>query len=166
MADGGIKKAKVLQADLPTMNSETNTYSIRYRIVSEDRNRVSHWSPIIAIDPGYTYVPGNIVISKTSSYVNIIWDPVTIMKGTSTIRQAKDYDVWIKFGKSDLGDWKYSERISGNSTSFLIPEDYTVNGVAQGEKPNQLTVEIFLKGNPISRVTRDLLVYNPAVETV
>ena len=45
MADAGIKKVIVQKKNLPSISGTNNKYIIRYRIVSEDRNRTSHWSP-------------------------------------------------------------------------------------------------------------------------
>jgi hypothetical protein len=36
MADAGIKKATILNADLPPIDSLIEGYNVRYRIVSED----------------------------------------------------------------------------------------------------------------------------------
>lgn len=51
MADKGTKKAVILSANLPEPLTPSGQYLVRYRIVSEDRNRRSHWSPIYYIDP-------------------------------------------------------------------------------------------------------------------
>ena len=47
MADQGISKVTILKKDLPYYigNNESLFYNIKYRIISEDRNRTSHWSP-------------------------------------------------------------------------------------------------------------------------
>lgn len=166
MADAGIKKAKVLESSLPDIVSTLEGHLIRYRIVSEDKNRTSHWSPIILIQPEYDYVSGTTSLGKSADHVNVIWDPVVIEKNGNYIRNAKDYDVWLKWDKGDNGDWVYGERISGNSGIFIIPATYFVNKVDQGSKPNQLTVEIFLKGSPISRDSEFLKVYTIGPEAV
>ncbi len=44
MADRGIKKATVQSFALPSPLD--GQYLVRYRVVSEDKNRRSHWSPI------------------------------------------------------------------------------------------------------------------------
>lgn len=49
MADSGIQKVRILQQDIPTVDYTTPIY-IRYRIVSEDQNRRSHWSPVTFVD--------------------------------------------------------------------------------------------------------------------
>jgi hypothetical protein len=162
-----IKKAKILKENLPAINSINNTYSVRYRIVSEDKNRVSSWSPVYSIEPNYIYVPGKINVSSSSGVVRVAWDSVTIKIGQNIIRQAKDYDIYIKWSKSDgLGDWIYVERISSNSTSFVVPDTYYINSVDQEDVPNRITIEIYLKGEPVTREYTTLRVYNPAMHTV
>ena len=166
MADQNIKKLIIRQDDLPTINSLTQTFNIRYRIVSEDKNRLSHWSPIISVDPQYIYVPGNITI-VSSGITTVAWDTVAIKIGTNTIRQAKDYDVWVKWSKAaGLGDWNYVQRISGNSISLVHPTTFYINGVDQEQAPNRITVEVYLKGEPITRDSENLLVYSPVMHTI
>ena len=136
MADEVIKKVKISQDSLPTINSITGKYDVRYRIVSEDKNRTSHWSPIINIDPQYTYVSGNITIAS-SGLTTVAWDTVTIKIGTQVIRQAKDYDVWVKWSRAaGNGDWIYVQRVSGNSISLVHPTTFYINGVDQALAPN------------------------------
>jgi hypothetical protein len=166
MADQVIKKIKITQDSLPAINSITEKYDVRYRIISEDKNRTSHWSPIININPQYTYVSGNISISS-SNITTIAWDAVTIKIGNQVIRQAKDYDIWVKWSKSaGNGDWNYIERVSGSSVSLVHPSTFYINGVDQEESPNRITVEIYLKGEPITRDSTNLLVYSPAMHTI
>jgi hypothetical protein len=162
-----IKKAKILKENLPAVSSIDGTYSVRYRIISEDKNRVSAWSSVYSVDPNYTYTPGKISITSSSGVVNATWDSVAIKIGSNTIRQAKDYDVWIKWSKPDgLGDWKYVNRITTNSTSFVVPDTFFIDGVDQSYNPNRVTVEVYLVGEPVTREYTDLRVYNPAMHTV
>ena len=166
MADEVIKKVKISQEDLPTINSITGKYDVRYRVISEDKNRTSHWSPIINISPDYTYVSGNIFIAS-SGLTTVAWDTVTVKIGTQVIRQAKDYDVWVKWSKAaGNGDWNYVQRISGNSISLVHPTTFYINGVDQASAPNRVTVEIYLKGEPVTRNSVNLLVYSPAMHTI
>jgi len=166
MANETIKKITIKQDSLPTINSQTEKYDIRYRIISEDKNRVSHWSPIVSIDPQYTYVSGNITIDS-STLTTIAWDTVTVKIGTQVIRQAKDYDVWVKWSKpAGNGDWNYIQRVSGNSITLVHPTTFYINGVDQASAPNRITVEVYLKGEPISRDSSNLLVYSPAIHTI
>lgn len=166
MANEIIKKIKIAQDDLPTINSITEKYDVRYRVISEDKNRTSHWSPIVTLDPQYIYVPGNITI-VSSGITTVAWDSVTVKIGVKAIRQAKDYDVWVKWSKAaGSGDWNYVQRISGNSINLVHPSTFYINGVDQVEAPNRVTIEVYLKGEPITRDSSNLLVYSPAMHTI
>lgn len=166
MADSGIKKVNILNADLPIINAKINGYAVRYRIVSEDKNRVSHWSPIHYLDANYTYVPGQISLSKSGDSVSAIWDKVEIKKGDNSIGKIRDYEIWIKWGKSGQGDWVYDGKAQTNNFFSIIPETYYVDGVDQEERPNQFSIEIFLESIPVSRENTSLRMYNPVVITV
>lgn len=162
-----IKKAKISKDNLPTINSVTGTYSVRYRIISEDKNRTSAWSSVYSVDPNYTYFPGKINISSSSGSVRVAWDSVTVKIGANTIRQAKDYDIFVKWSKADgLGDWQYVDRVATNTATFVVPDTYFINDVDQSYTPNRITVEVYLKGDPITRDYTTLRVYNPAMHTV
>ena len=166
MANEIIKRVKINQNNLPTINSVTEKYDVRYRVISEDKNRISHWSPIVTLDPQYIYVSGQISIAS-SGITTVVWDTVTIKIGTQVVRQAKDYDVWVKWSKAaGNGDWIYTQRISGNSINLVHPETFYIDGVDQEDTPNRLTVEVYLKGDPITRDSSNLLVYSPAMHTI
>jgi len=166
MADPGIKKARLNQDSLPDINVDLEGYLVRYRIISEDRNRLSHWSPIFLIKPGYTFVEGSTSIGKSADHVNLIWDPVQIYKDNNFIRNAVEYDIWLRWDREDGGDWLYAERLESTSSIFIIPNTYFINGVDQEKKPNSLTAEIFLRGTPITRDKDFLKVYTIGPETV
>jgi len=166
MADSGIKKARILKANLPSINSEIEGYSVRYRVVSEDKNRTSHWSPIVQIVPDYTYVTGSISFNKNGSIAQQAWDAVSVTKNGNEIVQAHEYDIWVKWDRNDGGDWIYKERLDGTNISFPIPSTYTKNGIVQGSQPNRLSTEIYLKGTPISRDSTFLLVYEEGPHTI
>lgn len=170
------KKLKVPNSELPPISSITEGYSLRYRIVSSDRNRISHWSPIYLIEPEYTFGLGNINFSKSGNIANIVWDAVDIkiVSGINTylIRKAHEYDLWVRWDRgSGDGDWIYKGRIDTSSLSLPIPTEWTINGVVQGTAPNRLSVEVYLKGNPPERAngavgTPFLKVYILTNETV
>lgn len=176
MADSGIKKYRVPITDLPPINSELQGYTIRYRVISSDRNRNSHWSPVYLIEPGFTYVPGNIVFNKAGDIASIVWDAVEITKvdGTDTysIVKALEYDIWVRWDRGgENGDWLYKERLETTSLSMPVPSTWTIGGVVQPTNPNRMSVEIYLKGNPIERGdgpvgTPFLKVYKLTNETV
>lgn len=176
MANETIKKYRVPITDLPPINSQLQGYTIRYRIISEDRNRNSHWSPVYLVEPGFTYDPGDIVFNKAGDIASIVWDAVEITKvdgaDTYSIAKAREYDIWVRWdrGGSD-GDWLYKERLETTSLSLPVPSEWTINGVVQPTTPNRMSVEIYLKGNPIEREdgpvgTPFLKVYKLTNETV
>jgi hypothetical protein len=161
-----IKKYKIPNVNLPPMLVGEEGYLVRYRIVSEDKNRYSHWSNMQTIKPQYTFVPGSISFNKSGGIALLAWDPVTIKLGDQVVRQAHEYDIWLRWDRNDSGDWLYKERIDTSNLSITIPSTYTVGGVVQGSHPNRLSIEIFLKGTPISRDTALLRVYSQSGYTV
>jgi hypothetical protein len=162
MADAGIKKSIVSIADLPAINPILEGYEVRYRIVSEDKNRTSHWSPSYLIRPDFTYVAGNITCNVSGGIATVAWNDVDIYKDAQYVRTATEYDIWVKWDRDDGGDWIYRSRIANTSIALLVPSEYTINGVVQSQTPNKLTIEVYLKGQPITRDTAFLRVYNPA----
>jgi hypothetical protein len=166
MANEIIKKARILENRLPAINSITEGYEIRYRVISEDKNRTSHWSPIFLVKPEYTYVPGTIHHTKAGDVSTVAWNSVEIKKGTTLIKEAMSYDVWVKWDRGDGGDWEYRSRIDTSSIALITPSTYKIGGVVQVSAPNKLSVEIYLKGFPVSRDTTFLRVYQGGPWTV
>jgi hypothetical protein len=171
-----IKKLIIPVSNLPAINSETQGYSVRYRIISSDKNRTSHWSPVYLLQPGFTFVPGNIEFNKSGSIATIVWDSVEITKvegpETFSITKNHEYDIWVRWDRgANNGDWLYKERIDTTSLSMPIPTTWTINGVVQPNDPNRMSIEIYLKGDPIQRSngpvgTPFLKVYRLLNETV
>jgi hypothetical protein len=162
-----MKRIIIPKERIPDINSLTDSYAVRFRLITEDRNKLSYWSPIFYINPGFDYISGEIDIAKVSNHVNIIWDAVRIEKNGTFVDQAREYDIWLRWSKNnDQGDFIYKERVQGTSTSFIIPSTYFINGVDQETAPNRLTIEIFLIASPISRTNTSLRVYNPPMQTI
>lgn len=171
-----VKKAIVPKESLPPVDSETAGYVVRYRIISEDKNRTSHWSPVYLIQPDYTFTPGVIAFNKAGSIASLVWDSVSINKinegSTYFIRKESQYDFWVRWDRGGSnGDWLYKERLSTTSLSIPVPSTYTVNGVVQPSPPNRMSVEVYLPGYPIQRSdgaagTPFLKVYRLLNETV
>lgn len=87
MADKGIKKIIIKKSNLPALDSDNVGYIFKYRIVSEDKNRTSQWSPInILVNDSIVPVSGAINISPTIT--TAVWgDEVNWPK----------YDVFVGF---------------------------------------------------------------------
>jgi hypothetical protein len=87
MADSGIKKAIIKKALLPAIDSDNVGYIFRYRVISEDKNRTSQWSPVnIVADDTITGVNGALQISQTIT--TVVWD--------DELNRPK-YDIFVGF---------------------------------------------------------------------
>jgi len=114
MADSGIKKVVILKKNLPGIFGTENKYVIRYRIVSEDRNRTSHWSPQYKVSaPSLQAVNHSISVNSTTNVINLVWDQVSDISG---------YDIYVKW---DSGSWEYLGTSNSNSYSCLIKNSST-----------------------------------------
>jgi hypothetical protein len=95
--------------DLPALFGETSQYIVRYRFVSEDKNRTSHWSPQYKLDaPEIVNIEHSISANTELNVVNVVWDAQPDMS---------TYDVYIKWAGED---WKFVSTVSTTSYSFLI----------------------------------------------
>ena len=87
MANANIKKLRISKFSLPQVDHDTEKYNLRYRVISEDRNRTSHWSPIYNSD-------GSNVIG-TSGALSISQEIITAVWGDENLHPA--YDVFVSF---------------------------------------------------------------------
>ena len=91
MADAGIKKVIISKAELPAVNANTISYGVRYRVVSEDKNRFSAWSTIVDISaPATTLLDYSIAVTNSASLVTVAWNPKPEL-GLS------NYDVFVRW---------------------------------------------------------------------
>lgn len=118
MANSPIKKVIVKKEDLPAFNGITQAYTVRYRIVSEDKNRNSHWSPYYSV--------AKVAPEQVTCSVQIVENSVTMVwkQPTSIIRQ---YDIYFKLNN---GSWKYIASSTSTQFSTLIDEGTTSIQVA------------------------------------
>lgn len=152
MADAGIKKVIIENSDLPPIQFTTEYndtlerdevedlyYDFRYRVISEDRNRSSHWSPIIRyIMPDLTapfpYTSANrFSISKSGNpeVINAVWSFPGEAENPSDFEKiyanTRSFDVWLRWNDNnttDLNDpgwedWEYETTVSSNNFSIL-----------------------------------------------
>ena len=106
MVDSNIKKTRILKSSLPPIDHDTEKYNIRYRIISEDRNRTSHWSPIYNSD-GVDLVVTSGAVSRAGNVITAVWGDQN---------DFPEYDVFVKF---DSGDFFYHGKSKIHSYSFL-----------------------------------------------
>lgn len=114
MADRGIKKVVIKNSQLPAINSDTDKYIVRYRIVSEDRNRFSHWSPQYLIDPLPIQIDedAGINVVQTGTFLTVTWDENTYDR----------YDVFVSWGSEagSVGLPEYFTTVSGQFVAIPI----------------------------------------------
>lgn len=125
--DEVIKKVVVFKNELPAVDANTVSYSIRYRIVSEDKNRYSAWSPIAELAaPATTLLDFSTSINNADKIVSSVWNPKPEL-GLST------YDVfvrWIGNGTDNLTNypWAYVTTTPNNSYQFAFPASIPAPG--------------------------------------
>ena len=101
-----VKKAIIQKESLPPIDSESAGYVVRYRIISEDKNRTSHWSPVFVTSAvPTTSVEG--ALSITSSIITAVWDDEL---------NRPSYDVFVKF---DSGSFFYHVTTPIHTYQFL-----------------------------------------------
>jgi len=136
MPDANIKKLRIPKSSLPPVDHDTEKYNLRYRVISEDRNRTSHWSPIFNSD-------GSNVIG-TSGALSITQEIITAVWGDENLHPA--YDVFVSFD----GDPFYWHGISAvHSYSFLNEGTTTVQVKVQlvsSKKEIKAALNIFDSG--------------------
>lgn len=147
MTDIGIKKITIKSSDLPSpIGDETSlTYNVRYRVISEDKNRFSHWSPItnltvqntfteIGFDPNDiegTSIPHHITIDNNAHIASISWTmpALLIMNPTEEekllqAQQAaiKEFDVYVQWITDAVAsNWLWVGTSNGTSYSLSFP---------------------------------------------
>lgn len=114
--------------ELPNLETEDDSYFIRYRIINNTNGQRSYWSPFFETTPApfYAQVSGSVVSNGTS--ISISWDAV------SGISQ---YDVWLRWEAvvpvtakitGATGNGTIIEYTS-NSHPFQNNQEITVSGI-------------------------------------
>jgi hypothetical protein len=120
-----VKKVIIKKQDLPALNGISQNYLVRYRIVSEDRNRTSHWSPRykVNVEPEINrdllptpepWIAHSVVASADKQIINIVWTPPANLKF--------DFDLYVKWGADDF---KYVASMQTSSYTILVPSGYS-----------------------------------------
>lgn len=99
------KILRIPRNQLPPVESD-NVYSVRFRVISEDKNRLSHWSPIFVID-SVAPVAVSGALSVTATIITAVW-------GDEEGRPA--YDVFVNF---DSGGYEYHGTTTTHQYAFL-----------------------------------------------
>ena len=135
-----IKKVTVSKESLPPINSANAGYVVRYRIISEDKNRTSHWSP--------TFVTDSVFIEEVDGALSITPSIITAVWGDELNRPA--YDVFVKF---DSGSFSYHGTSPTHTYLFL----------------NTGTTSVHVKvqvASSIKEVKESLVIFDSGVESL
>lgn len=148
-----VKKVTLKNNTLPFVQIDNDGpyYAIRYRIISEDRNRFSHWSPIYRIDmpptsdAGLPYTTSNNItgyktnISAGVETITVIWSHPETFGTTdqevlaSIFAKINTYDIWTRWNvnntptvEASWEDWKFFATVSNSNFTELVP---TIGGI-------------------------------------
>jgi hypothetical protein len=170
-----MPKLNVPRESFGELDVYTNKLSLRFRIVSEDKNKSSYWSPVFQIDPevefiqGTFAIPGTAVGEKTTGRVALAWDSVGVYHSSTSeynfLADLPYYDIWIQFGSNNMtnaGSWIYKTRIATESITIIVPSLYTyndTNGVSQTAIPRQMKIEVHRPARPITRYSPNRVVF-------
>lgn len=151
------------------MNADTESYFYRYRIISEDRNQVSHWTPIQSVktSPVTQLTEDEYSLRKNESAnsndVVLVWATPESLVGVSL-------DLYVRWTATDSYQdeaaanaliaypWQHIASVSGSSYSLIIPQTITnyVTGVTN-IAPKHLTMALQVPTNPKKRVANATL---------
>lgn len=125
-----VKKVTIEKKDLPPL-SPNGEYLIRYRIISEDKNRTSHWSPVYSLDT--TAVP--VGDGTTVNFIRNVTSDVTVTPTSIAINWGDDnnaalYDIFISVKISDTwSSYIYHGSSPIHSYNFLKPETLGITDI-------------------------------------
>lgn len=131
MADKNIKKITIKKSDLPPVigNDVQLDYNLRYRVISEDQNRFSYWSPISTLsvsgtgsetgwdpnNPLTSSIPNTIIITKSSHQIELTWTMPALLITNPTEEQKiiqqqqasiPGFDVYVQWRTAGVdGEW-------------------------------------------------------------
>jgi hypothetical protein len=141
--DKNIKKVVIPKSKLPSIvigsslssssiaRGENFAYNIRYRIISEDKNRYSHWSrihnvsgssqvPAVALP--YSYVKETATTSTgTTTAIRLNWTiPITFGTNTFDIFVKRNAGAYEYYGTSQTNTYVILREASETSITILV----------------------------------------------
>lgn len=144
MVDTGIKKIKINKSSLPAPIGDDSSlyYDLRYRILSEDKNRTSHWSNLervfietTADETGWDYnnpltssIPNTLIVDKPNHSINFNWTMPALLIENPTeeellLKQKQasivNFDIYVQWrvGNLESGEsaWSWLGTITGSN---------------------------------------------------
>ena len=110
LPDSGIKKVIIPKSSLPQRSGENSDYSVRFRVVSEDKNRSSHWSIKYSIPlANVSEIDYRVAGSQAHDTITTVWTPDA---GTKS-----EFDVYVKW---DSEEWQFVSTVFTTSHANII----------------------------------------------
>jgi hypothetical protein len=124
-----VKKVTITKKELPPL-TPNGEYLLRYRIISEDKNRTSHWSPIYTLDlrrvikgPNETDPDLTFAASNVSTTTNLISKQHTFLRGQAVVFSSGGGTAPnTQFGLLTEGGTYYVNPASSESFSLWVSE--------------------------------------------
>jgi hypothetical protein len=144
-----MHKVIIKKEDLPPISVDDTGYNLRVRLISQDRNRSSFWTPLITIEvPAVDSI--QYVIKKESigtKTLNVIWDDT---------QNNKEYDIYVKWYMSP-GDvdatWIYKGSTFSNNYSLIDPDAHSYQVSVQTiTYPKMYTSRYSLFTSPVTNI--------------
>jgi hypothetical protein len=146
-----VKKVTITKKELPPL-TPNGEYLIRYRIISEDKNRTSHWSPIYTLDAKSFIADVESIIEVTPGDIVTTWEDTN---------GAAEYDIFVSYKVGGTwSDYRYQGSSQTNAYSFLQPYWPT----AIGYEGTDVRVAIQISG--IEKVRNDILTISTAEKSL
>jgi hypothetical protein len=155
-----LKKVVVKNKNLPYVSFDDTMlfYPVRYRIVSEDKNRVSQWSPTYKLEVPPTSdagLPYDGAVNSTRFHIdttgsnptviNAIWSFKTTAENPSSLEKVfadvNVFDIWVRWNPNNSPSntgWTEWEHISTVSTRAFS----TIKRTVGDPKQVQIAVQI------------------------
>jgi hypothetical protein len=111
--------------DLPPVSSSAQ-HIVRFRVVSEDRNRISDYSPIFLLEspgqiPSASVEYVSTVSATTPKKIELTWSGGYVAGHTDL--DPEPHDVFVKWSTSTI--YQYVGRVVGNNFSIIAPASAT-----------------------------------------
>ena len=127
--DKNIKQVKILKNNLPgALGSDSGLiYNIRYRVVSDDKNRTSHWSDVKNLTIGsvveLTSSSYSLTHSNSTHIITLVWKP-------DATHNFSQYDIFIAFDIAGAtptnSEFEYAGSVSSPSFSTIFSTEDNV----------------------------------------
>jgi uncharacterized protein YbdZ (MbtH family) len=135
-----MAKIIIKKENLPSINPTTESYSVRYRLTTEDRNRFSYWSPIFDIPANISYTTVSGSVTHVGDLVTVIWENVP---------NVSTYDIWVAWATGTTPtNFIYYGTFPQNMVNIFNPSTY-----------NRFSVKVYVSNQDTTQQYSNFLIY-------